>query len=354
MAFSGPQVPNPVGTVLSITNAKNGSGQGLNWSFEMQNGWYQGARKYINTLRVITSSPFVGPIQVLRAINGIGGFQGNTYQFPLAEYNGGPGGPSVPTEIDPLSFCQSVDCKQDAEDAKQWLVTLEYGPFNINHELGSSEASNGAVNPLESAPQVNWTGAIYDVSYPQDANGKWFRNTVGDPFENPPKVEEARQTLNFVRNELTYNDNYAQQYRCSLNSDQFLGFAPLQAKCKNIGGERIYSSDFGYYWRVTYEFEFRVVKFTTAGQTRIFGFQEIILNAGFRQLVGNGQLQQILLNGTPITNPQALSLDGVPINKTWVADDSANPDFYYLVYQLYPSVAFAGLNIPQDVLTQSQ
>jgi hypothetical protein len=354
----GPSVVSPYGAIVEVRNAKTSGSQGMDWSFEQFGGWYQGNRKYTNTLRVITNDPRVGPIQIQQFILGMGVLQGSYYQFPLTEYiNGALSNPAGGiTEQDTGSFCQTVTIKPETSDGKQWLATFSYSALNIYHEYGSSEAQNGSINPLESAPVVKWSGVIYEITYPQDANGVPFLNTVGDPFENPPKVEEARQSLSFVRNEATYNDNYAQQFRMSLNSDVFLGFQPLQAKCKNIDGERIYSSDYGYYWRVSYEFEFRIAYFYSPStqQTTTYGFQEIVLNAGLRKLLSNGTLSQILVDGTPITNPVALTKDGVPLNSTWAQSASSNPNPYYLIFQNYPTQAFAQLNIPPNILTQNQ
>jgi hypothetical protein len=360
-----PQVNYTVGGIISAKNAKTSTGQnGMNWSFEMINGWYQAARRYTNTLVIVTNSPLVGPIQIQQFILGLGVLQGSYYRFPLPEYNGNT---VAPTEQDTGSFAQTLDLKPTSDDGMQWLATIEYGPRNINHDFGSSATQDGSINPLEAAPEVDWSGVIFEVTYPQDANGVPFLNTVGDPFENPPKVEEARQSLVFVRNEQTYNDNYAQSYRMTLNQDNFLGFQPLQAKCKNINGKRIYSSDYGYYWRVTYEFEFRVAYFYNpyTQMTTTYGFQELILNAGLRKLTGNSSPYtpaQILINGAPITNPVALTQSGVPLNTTWaVATEGAvvsgvtiNPQPYYLVFQNYPTSVFANLNIPQDILTTNQ
>ncbi len=132
----------------------------------------------------------------------------------------------------------------------------------------------------------------------------------------------------------------------------------MQAKCKNINGKRIYSSDYGYYWRVTYEFEFRVANFIASdGTVTTYGFQEVILNAGLRKLTGAGPNfvpAQILVNGTPITNPVALTQSGVPLNSTWALAQSANPQPYYIIFQNYPAQDFASLNIPPDLLTVNQ
>lgn len=361
-----PSVPNPVGAITKIVNAKEVGAQGMTWAYENQGGFVRGTRSYTNTLRVITNSPFVGPIQVQQALIGIGAVQGSFYRFPLPEFNGDGVAPTAPTEQDTGSFLHSIEIRQEAEDAKQWLATFSYGPFDINHEIGSSEATNGSNNPLEKAPEATWTGTIQETSYPNDINGVPFLNTVGDPIENPPKREESRQTLTFIRNEATYNENYAQSFRQTVNLNTFLEFPPGCAKCKMITGKRIYTADFGYYWEVVYEFEFRVIKQTIPatfdpitgqsnndGSTQIFGFQDRVLNAGFRQIV-NGNATQITVSGSPVSSAVALSSEGVPLN-IGVTDNPDNaPEPFFLTFNQYFSSDFDQLNIPPNVLTTNQ
>ncbi len=359
--LGGPSVPNPVGQVVKIVNAKQPSANALHWTFENVQGAFTASRRYTNTLHVITNSPFVGPLQVRDAILGTGGVQGATYRFPLPELNGS-GGPSVPTEIDTGSFCQSIEIVQQAEDGMQYLVTLQYSPFDVGHELGNSQVQNGSVNPIEMAPEVHWSSAKYEVNYPMDVNGIPFTNTAGDPFDPPPKTEETRQVLMFVRNDQQYVEAWAQQYRDSVNADVFLGYQPNQVKCRDIQGKRIYTADYGYYWQVSYEFEFRIGTTVTvtaaeggidaiagagsAPATVTTGWYANINNTGLRQLVGGmGTPQQITIDGALITSPVCLQQDG---------SYAPGSDPYFVQFVLYPAQIFANLNIPNDVLTQSQ
>jgi hypothetical protein len=347
----GPSVPNPVGTVTQIVNAKQTGAQGMHWSFQQTGGWYQANRQYTNTLRVFTSSPFVGPIQVQQAVLGIGCVQGAYYRFPLPELNPPTAEltpPTSPTEIDTGSFAQTIEIKQDADDARQWIVTIQYSSFDVAHEFGSSNTQNGSINPLEMAPEVHWSSAKFDSVYPTDLTGQPFRNTVGDPLENPPPREESRQVLNFTRNEAIYIESWAQQYRDSCNSDTFLGFSPYQVKCKDIQGKRIYTADYGYFWQVTYEFEFRIVNIVNQdGSVTTYGFEDLVLNTGLRKLGDDGKPAQITIGGSLITSPILLDQDGKPIT-----DPTVSP--VYLVFRNYSTNPFAFLNIPDDILTTNQ
>lgn len=343
--------------------------QGMTWAYENQNGVIRANRSYTNTLRVFTDSPSVGPIQILNALVGIGAVQGSYYQFPLPEYNTpGTGLLSFPagiTEQDTGSFAHEIDIRQETDDARQWLCTISYGPVDLIHEVG--DPASGVINPILAAPKVKWVPNVKEVSYPSDVNGAPYTNNVGDPLENPPKREVSEQTLSFTRNEATYNEVWAKQYRQSVNLNTFLGFAPKQAKCKMISGEQIYQADYGYYWEVNYEFEFRIIDIkqpntydpltqeldNSSGHSTVFGWEELVLNAGFRQIDSNGKLAQILVNGIPVTSPVAIDRNGKVANV--VTDPGTpSPPPYYLVYDQYPQMDFDFLNIPDDTLTRNQ
>ncbi len=341
--LGGPEVVAPIGVVTEIINAKEPGANSMVWSLEAQLGTYIQQRRYVNTLRIFTSSPLVGPIQIQQALLGNGIVQGGFYRFPLPEYRTDGVTPiTTPTEIDTGSFVQSIDLKQDSEDARQWVATIQYSGFPINHELGSSEIQNGSVNPEQMYPEVHWSSAKYEATYPTDLNGNPYRNTVGDPFDSPPPTEETRQVLTFVRNEAVYVESWASQYRDSVNSDNFLGFLPNTVKCKDIQGQRQYTADYGNYWKVSYEFEFRIGYTKQDGTTT--GWTALVLNAGLRQNV-NGVPAQITINNSLITSPVALTQDGL-------YDPAADP--VYLEFTLYPALPFSFLNIPDNVLDANQ
>jgi hypothetical protein len=294
-------------------------------------------RAYTLVLKVFTSDKMVGPVQIMSSLNIT---LGQTYQFPAT---GGS-----PTENDTGSFLQSIRCDLDSEDGLQWKVTLEYGPLDVNHQLGTSVINQGLINPTERYPEVYWSKAKYDHYKPYDETPEAddgplpYVNTVGDPLLNPPKTEETRPTLKFIRNESTYNDAYASQFKDAVNADEFLGYPPNTAKCSDISGERIYDPDWGNYFRVTYEFEFRD---DDDGK----GYTLEILNAGYRQLVnGTGSPVNVVdANGQTVT-------DAVPLQQNGAYVPGTNSTPYYIPFQEFPAVEFSDLNIPDDVLDANE
>jgi hypothetical protein len=286
-------------------------------------------RNYKLKLKVFTKSKYVGPVQIYSSFPvAIGSY----YFWPLTAES--------PTENDTGSFLQSVDLEPEGEDNMQWVATLTYAPFDVVHQFGNSDISQGIINPLDRVPEVYWATAKYERSKTEDeaTPPNVFLNTVGDPLLSPPPIEETRPTLKIVRNESTYNNDYASQFKDSTNRDTFLGYPPNTVKCSDIQGERVYDADWGYYWIVTYLFEFR-------DDDDGNGYTEMVLNAGYRQLVGgSGDPQQILIGGQPIT-------DAVPLQENGAYEPGADP--YFIPFQLFPQVEFEGLNIPAEILTQN-
>jgi len=297
-------------------------------------------RSYTLKLKAFAGSKYAGPVQVIGALPVR---IGDTYQFPLAT--------GVPYENDTGSFVQSISAVNASEDGLQWDVTIEYGPYDVAHQLGTSDISQGIIDPTDRAPEVYYDKAKYKRTKPEDESvnlneegqntgGKPYINTVGDPLLDPPDTEETRPTLKFIRNEATYNDSYAAQYKDTVNSDEFLGYPPNTVKCADISAERIYDADWGYFFRVTYDFEFR-------DDDDGNGYSKLILNAGYRQLVnGTGEPVNVTdANGNTVT-------DAVPLQENGSYSPSADP--YFLTFQEFAQLTFADLNIPDDLLTTSE
>lgn len=361
--LKSPSVLSYAGSVVSIRNVMDSGTQGMNWSYQSQGGVVSAGRSYTNALRVITSHAYFGPIQIQQSLIALGAIQGSYYVFPLPELVNGAIIQPGPYEQDTGSFLHEIDIKQETDDGKQWICTFSYGPVDVQQQLGDTDAASGASNPLQAAARVTWGQSIFETSYPQDIYGRPFLNTVGDPIEDPPKREECRQSLSYVRNEANYNESYANEFRLKLNDAPFLGFGPNQVKIKSITGERQYQADFGYYWTVNYEFEFRKVTFTQPatfdaisglnngdGFTIDYGFEEIVLNQGFQSKGADGKITRIMINGQPTSNPMALSQQGEVLYKD-VTLAAGLPPPYYLVFDNYRQANFSDLNIPQDLMS---
>ena len=346
------------GTIASITNVMDSGAQQASWGIDQIDGSYQGSRLYTNVLRILTSSGYVGPVQIMENLIGLNIVLGQSYVFPIPEYglNAKPGS-FFPIEQDTGSFIQRIELTQDADDGRSWVARIEYGPYDIWHQLGNTNIAYGSILPTDMASIVRWSTAKYQRYYPTDVNGNPFINTCGDPLENPPFREESTQCLTIIQNEAQYIEPFAQSFRDTINSDTFLGFNPLMVKCKDIDGYRVYSADYGYYWPTKYEFEIRVIAVTAGGTTQLFGWQDLVLNAGFRAFGGAtgvaGPLAPIVVGGVPVASPMQLNADGT-CTVAAPGPPVALPQSYYLVFQNYPTSIFGNLNIDQDILTTNQ
>jgi hypothetical protein len=288
-------------------------------------------RAYTNRLKVETSSRFIGPMQVI-GLSGV--ILGDTYKFPLYS--------AYPTETDNGSFATRIRAENVTTQASgnlvQWAVTIEYTPVNIPYLYGTAYLGSGIIDPTQRMAQIFWDEAKYEQHKVEDEDSppKPYRNTVGDPLIDTPAHEESRPVLKFIRNEPTYDDLYASSWKDTTNEDEFLGYAPNTVKCRGIKGERFYDADWGFYWQVTYEFEFRV---DDDGK----GFTQRILNAGYRYLKGGaGQPVNILdANNQPTHDARALKQSGDLLGAT--------DDPYYNEFVEFPPMTFADLNIPEDI-----
>jgi hypothetical protein len=356
--LNNPSIVGAAGVVESITNVQEPGGQSGSWGIDQVEQLWQGSRVYQNRMRLVTTHPYVGFLACVQAIQDLGISIGNYYEFPLPELSLSP---VFPTEQDTGSFLQRISGEQETDDARQWIFTFDYGPFDIVHELGSSNITYGSVTPLDFPPVVRWSTAKYHRAYTSDVNGNPFINTAGDPLENPPQREESTQCLTLILWNPTYDEPYAQSFRDTINSDVFLGFNPGIVKCKDIDGERLYTSDYGYVWRIKFEFEMRQIVLTdNLGRTTTYGWQDLVLNAGFRAFGGAtgqpGALLPIIIGQVPVTSPILLRANGTAIIPGAPADVAAlnGNQAIFLIFNNFPISEFAGLNIDQNILTQNQ
>jgi hypothetical protein len=114
----------------------------------------------------------------------------------------------------------------------------------------------------------------------------------------------------------------ADTYRDTVNLATFFGSPPGTVKCKSITAKRAWSPNVagGYYWVVTYLFEFNRDGWTSRP-----------LDLGFRQLV-SGTRRQIIIDGQPATSP-------VPLNGSGgVLAPGGTPVF--LAFELYPAANY--------------
>lgn len=296
-------------------------------------GWSaDGGRSYSLAVRVQTGDPTIG---VRAALRSVGVDAGAYYRFPLA---------GAATEWDYGVWLNSIEATDEDEDGKSWIVSLGYKQVDWAGQAGGSgggsDAAGFVANPLNIPPSVRWSSESEELACTHDRNGNPIRNSAGDPFDPPLAIPVSTPVATVTRNLATFDPTWIDAFKDHVNSTAWMGFPANTVLCKDIGADRQYDADFGYYWAVTYEFAFRPI--WVDGSIIIQpGWSTQVLSAGLRQLVG-GAVKQILIDGAPTSSPVALKSDG-----SW--DPAADP--VYLTFDLLPEVDLAGLDLPSDLFS---
>lgn len=173
------------------------------------------------------------------------------------------GGVSVPKygeslEGDPFMRCVGADIRE-RRGPYLTIVAPKYETAPVGSQVD---------DPLSAPPDVDWDFVDAEVPVDHDRDGNPLCNAAGQPYEDITETE-TDLILNYTRFEANYNAKTAYQYRNTVNSDVFLGFAPGQAKCNFIKGRRFYKVAQYFYWQVSYQFQFHYPD-----------WQRVFLNAG--------------------------------------------------------------------------
>lgn len=276
-----------------------------------------GGRSYVRRFRVLSNTALDGP-------NTIKGALGVRYGDRYLSVNA--------LESDKYSYVNSIDAQQEDGDALGWIVTVSYGPFDAITAGGGPDN-----NPLLQPIDVDWDYRSQEIVAEYDDDGKPITNTAGDPFDPPIVIDDPRPLLRVVRNEATYNTSLVYQYRNAVNSDPFAGWPPQMARVIKIAGKSTFHYQVGWYWIVTYEFEFNPPT----------GYRPLILNMGMRKksqaAATLDQVVPITLNGHPISRPMLLTKAG------YLAKPTDKP--YFVQPKILPELPFAGFGFDPVALT---
>lgn len=220
-----------------------------------------------------------------------------------------------------------------------FIVTASYSvpPGGGSH---NPETDNPLDQPVEYEWEVGLTQEIVEV----DINGDAIVNAAGDPPEQPVTADIHSVFLSCMRNESSFDASIAISATNTLNSDNFVGASPGQAKCVGIWSSKVTTEE-SVYWPVRYRFEFRK---GFNGQAN--GFKKRIINRGFNMIKG-GKLVRIVEGDEPgdlvadqlrptrpgVTRPRLLANDGTLL--------AANAQPIVLEFDLYESIAFSQFNL---------
>jgi hypothetical protein len=227
------------------------------------------------------------------------------------------------------AYCVAIRAVQESTgDYLSFLVAIEYGPYSPIW-AGGGPSQNPLLQPID----VEWAFRDQEVIADQDIFGKAITNTAGDPYDPPLVEDDPRPTLSVVRNEPAINISLLLAYRNAINSDSFAGFPPLFARCVGIQPKSVFHQFVGWYYQVTYAFEFLSPSSQSVG---INGYRRTVLNAGLNALsVVTHKPYRVTMKGIPVTEPVLLDSQGfyqvghVP---------------YYNIFQTKSELPFAAFN----------
>ena len=129
-----------------------------------------------------------------------------------------------------------------------WVVSITYkGQAN---ETGLSDS------PVNMPPELIWSDTDSEEATDEDTWGNPIVTACGEPVTGVT-TKLADTTLQIKRNFLNFNPALQHQYRHSVNSDVFAGFAAGVAKLTKMSARRAWHNGCGDYWEVTASITFR-------------------------------------------------------------------------------------------------
>lgn len=129
-----------------------------------------------------------------------------------------------------------------------WIVNITY--------KGLANASGFSDSPVNQPPELIWSDVDSEEATDEDTWGNPIVTACGEPIEGVT-TKLADLNLQIKRNFLDYNPLLQHQYRHSVNSDLFAGFAAGVAKLTKMSARQNWAKGCGAYWEVTANVVFR-------------------------------------------------------------------------------------------------
>jgi len=242
---------------------------------------------------------------------------------------------------DDYSYLTGVSVDQVGNDGLEWIVTLNYSWYAAQ-TIGGGASQNPLLMPID----VSWGWRDYELPVLVDIDGNAALNKAFDPFDPPLLINDPRLTMMVVRNEAQISIPLIQQYRNAINSDAWAGWPPYFAHVLGITPKNVFHQAIGWYYQVTYEFEFITARqaqnsTTPGGEPTGFRFQ--ILNQGLRALDTNNKKYHVTYRGVPVSQPVLLDDNGRELQL------QATPTF--IEVHAYPELPFATFNFDPIAIT---
>ena len=247
---------------------------------------------------------------------------------------------------DPWLFVKSKDVKT-------------IGPFlyevTCKYDCQIDAETQLPLSPLMEPPEISWTFSDSNEPTDTDTEGKPITNSAGESFDPPITKDYSDLILRYTRNEETFDELIAADYKDAVNSDTFLGFGAGHVLCKMFEADQMRAADLTYY-RVRYEFRIRYDEVKTRDgsgniQTYIFGWIKRIRDEGYRETTGeenqdgSPEIDEIEdKNSVKISQPCLLDGSGNRLSDANIKNPPL-PETCFLKFDIYKKRPFSALNI---------
>jgi len=219
---------------------------------------------------------------------------------------------------DSLAVCTDLDPQQSAESELVWYVEVTYAWEPAQPPGTGQQPPPGPPSEEWWRPQKFWSTVAYQHFPLQDFDGKAYKNSAGDGFEQPPERFKFHQLLTIKVRRQAFSPLQAGKYmkQPTVNDDDFtIGdctFPPFSALLRQWDGEQNwYAGEDGKpieYWNVTFAFEFNLDLWIPTK----------IVDQGRRcKILGKAGVHQTRDDNGVADGHLALLKDGYELPKTW-------------------------------------
>jgi hypothetical protein len=215
-------------------------------------------------------------------------------------------------------------------------------------------------NPLSAPLRFEWGTATNAEPIDRDTNGNAIVNSAGVAFDQPPQRDYTSDILTITRNVASFDYPRAKAFRDTVNSGEWRGALPQEARCLSILPTTIYTESSSY---VEERATFEIRKIDTWGEKP---HQLRILDQGTYAYVstdsGTRKVKLYDASGGELTEDVRLNGNGIPLEDGFTIKDDDDPSFVrgsvprgatlettpdavYLRYDRYPARDFNSLGI---------
>lgn len=236
-------------------------------------------------------------------------------------------------EEDQETWPRTVEVRQDQDDPYFWVGVATYSNADLD------------VDPLARAPEIQIDFESYQRPFVRDiSTGQAVVNTAGDPFDPPFMVDEDRMVIRITRNESETDFPWNAQdefipsvFNNTVNLTEFQGWNPGKVRLR-LSAQKLKERG-NFYWRVTYLIQEKIEALEVNDEVTYVGWQPNILNRGYRQLVGGVKKDIFGIDGSKVSQPALLALDGTKLA------DGGTPT--YVEANAYLTSEFNDLGLPE-------